>query len=93
MGLSSQDGKYYFIAYGIFCLVGVTVNVLRLISHNVLRLIRQSTWKRVSDRTCGLCGYEWRLAQGDPELPVRVDPNLIYLGAKKLEEDARRWDD
>jgi hypothetical protein len=37
--------------------------------------------------TCQLCGYAWTWKEGTPYPKIKVNPELVELGAKKLKED------
>jgi len=37
---------------------------------------------------CNLCGYRWQWREGKPWPEVKVQPNLIAAGARRLEKEA-----
>jgi len=62
-----------------------TVGILDLIS--IIYIVTFKTKKTTGYQfTCDLCGYKWDWLIGDPWPAVRVQPNLIATGAKRLEQ-------
>jgi hypothetical protein len=76
-------------------IISLIVGMLILISFLVLLfLVFERTRTIVVGKsytsTCLLCGYQWQWLEGQPRTDVNVKPDLIAMGAKRLEEEERQ---